>query len=50
MCKECKNCWNYMVSEIGCYGSNKPCEYYISEDKDEVMKSLSSVKANKEKN
>lgn len=28
MCDKCKTCSNYLVSEIGCYGSNKPCEYY----------------------
>lgn len=29
ICKECKNCWNYMVCENGCYGSDKPCEHHI---------------------
>lgn len=28
ICKECKGCLNYMASEIGCYGSTKPCEHY----------------------
>ena len=32
ICDECKYCWNYMVSEIGCYGSTEPCEHYRSDD------------------
>lgn len=31
VCKECEKCWNYMVCENGCYGSDKPCEYFISD-------------------
>lgn len=31
VCEECKNCWNYMVCESGCYGSDKPCEYLITD-------------------
>ena len=31
-CEKCKICWNYMVSEVGCYGSDKHCEYYIDGD------------------
>lgn len=27
VCEECKRCWNYLVCEVGCYGSDKPCEY-----------------------
>lgn len=27
ICEDCKNCCNYHVSEVGCFGSNKPCEY-----------------------
>ena len=49
MCKECKDCWNYKVSEIGRYGSDKPCEYYTSENKDEIIKLLSSLKTDKER-
>lgn len=30
VCDECKNCWNYMTCENGCYGSNKPCEHLIT--------------------
>lgn len=29
ICEECRNCWNYIVCENGCYGSNKPCEHFI---------------------
>lgn len=28
VCKECKECSNYFVSELGCYGNSKACEYY----------------------
>ena len=27
VCKECKNCLNYLVSESGCYGNQEPCEF-----------------------
>ena len=27
VCDECKRCSNYFVSEIGCWGNEKPCEY-----------------------
>lgn len=31
ICEECKSCWNYMVCEYGCYGSDKPCEYFVTD-------------------
>ena len=31
VCKECEKCYNYMVCESGCYGSNEPCEYFVSD-------------------
>ena len=40
MCKECMYCWNYKVSEVGCYGSDKPCEHYVGEDRDEILSML----------
>lgn len=27
ICEKCKECWNYRVSEIGCFGSYEPCEH-----------------------
>lgn len=42
ICKECKYCWNYKVCEIGCFGSDKPCEHYVSDDRDEVLKKKAS--------
>ena len=27
VCKECKNCLNYLVSESGYYGNQEPCEF-----------------------
>ena len=44
ICKECKYCWNYKVCEIGCFGSDKPCEHYVGDDKDEVLKKESEDK------
>lgn len=32
ICKECEDCWNYLVSEVGCYGSSTPCKHFISDD------------------
>lgn len=32
ICDKCKICYNFHVSEIGCFGSNKPCEYYQSDN------------------
>ena len=26
ICEECKDCENYQVCEVGCFGSDKPCE------------------------
>ena len=38
VCKECLKCWNYMVSEVGCYGSSMPCGCYITDaDEDEEV-------------
>lgn len=31
VCEECKKCSNYMVCENGCYGSDRPCEYLVSD-------------------
>lgn len=31
VCKECEKCCNYMVCENGCYGSDNPCEYFVSD-------------------
>lgn len=49
MCKECKDCWNYKVSEIGCYGSDRPCKYYIDGEPEDETRGLSvSPKTDKE--
>lgn len=37
ICEECKYCWNYMVSEVGCYGNTEPCEYYHDDDIEEEV-------------
>lgn len=31
VCNECKDCWNYMECENGCYGSDKPCESLVTD-------------------
>ena len=28
ICDDCKKCNNFYVSEVGCFGSDKPCEYF----------------------
>jgi hypothetical protein len=37
ICDDCKNCDNFHVSEVGCFGSDKPCEYWRSSEYDEYM-------------
>ena len=37
ICEQCKECWNYMVSEVGCYGSTKICEHFQTDDQDEHL-------------
>lgn len=32
ICDECKNCYNYLVCENGCFGSTEPCEHLQSDD------------------
>ena len=27
VCEQCKECWNYLVSEVGCFGGDEPCEH-----------------------
>lgn len=39
ICNECKQCANYNVCELGCYGSNIPCEY-LNIDNSDYDKSL----------
>lgn len=32
ICERCKQCWNYMVSEVGCYGNVKTCKYFRTDE------------------
>lgn len=32
ICDECKHCDYFHVSEVGCFGSDKPCENFHSDD------------------
>jgi len=36
ICERCKQCWNYMVSEVGCYGNIQTCEYFKSDDDEDL--------------
>ena len=35
VCEKCERCFNYKVSELGCYGSEKVCEYFQTDDYNE---------------
>ena len=32
ICDDCKKCNYFFVSEVGCYGSDKPCENFFPSD------------------
>jgi len=34
ICAECKKCFNYEVSELGCFGQSEICEYYTIHEED----------------
>jgi hypothetical protein len=34
VCDECLNCYNYHVSELGCWGSSLPCNSYVGDADD----------------
>lgn len=36
ICEKCKECWNYMVSEVGCYGNTQTCEHFHSDDDEDM--------------
>lgn len=38
-----KKCSNYLVSELGCWGSDEPCEY-LQSDNEVLIETLESVK------
>ena len=27
VCEQCKECFNYLVCEVGCFGGDEPCEH-----------------------
>ena len=43
VCEECKKCFNYLVSEVGCYGNSEPCEFLVKDNQD-LLETLESVK------
>lgn len=36
ICKQCKKCFNYKVSELGCFGNDYPCEYLQTDETNEM--------------
>ena len=36
ICEQCKICFNYLVSEVGCFGSDESCEYLTTDNQDSV--------------
>ena len=43
ICEQCKKCFNYLVSELGCLGNDKPCEY-LQMDNQYFKETLESIK------
>lgn len=37
VCEKCKRCFNYKVSELGCYGNEKVCKHFQTDDIDEWL-------------
>lgn len=31
VCEECLYCWNYLVSNVGCFGKPFPCNHYVGD-------------------
>lgn len=49
ICAECLRCANYMVSEVGCYGSSSPCNSEIEveyEDEEGGCEGCEFIKTN----
>lgn len=42
ICEQCKRCFNYLVSEVGCFGSDESCEYLTTDNQDSI-ETLESV-------
>lgn len=43
VCDQCKRCFNYLVSELGCWGNDKPCKY-LETDNQDLIETLESIK------
>lgn len=43
VCDECKNCSNYLVCEIGCFGNDEPCDF-LETDNQDLAETLGSIK------
>lgn len=46
ICDECKKCANYNVCELGCYGSDIPCEYLNIDNSSSMLLRDKEVKCN----
>ena len=42
VCEQCKECWNYLVCEVGCFGSNEPCEHLETDEPNIVCEQCKS--------
>lgn len=48
ICEDCKVCLNYWVSELGCYGSNEPCEHlHLDNQKKNILDIVKSFQRQK---
>lgn len=43
ICEECKRCFNFEVGELGCRGSDEPCEWLVQDNQD-YYETLESIK------
>lgn len=37
VCEKCERCFNYKVSELGCYCKEKVCKHFQTDDTDEWL-------------
>ena len=44
VCEQCKECLNYLVCEVGCFGGDEPCEYLETGEPNIVCKKCKSKK------
>lgn len=42
VCEQCKECLNYLVCEVGCFGGDEPCEYLETDEPNIVCEQCKS--------